>query len=110
MQTESTSTPTPASSPTVFLACPDVLRRKNCFLDRLTPEEEATVNAWRKQAAERLREALCSVPWYAKKAEKARLAGNEMAYWLDLQGSEMTLLRPACSTAETVAVSPAVAG
>lgn len=45
-------------------------------------------------AAERLRAAWCSVPFHAKKAERARLAGDEMAYWLDLQGSEATLRRP----------------
>lgn len=55
-----------------------------------------------RQAAERLREALCSVPFYAKRAEQARLAGDEMAYWIDLQGSEATLVRPpkASSTTE----------
>ncbi len=58
--------------------------------------------ATRLQRAERLREALCGVPFYAKRAEKARLAGDEMAYWLDLQGSEATLVRPPTksSTAE----------
>lgn len=42
----------------------------------------------RLQAAERLRERLSGVLWYAKRAEAARLAGDEMAYWLSLQGSE----------------------
>lgn len=51
------------------------------------------------QAAIRLREALCSVPFYARRAERARLAGDEMAYWRGLQASEATLMRPACSTA-----------
>jgi hypothetical protein len=46
------------------------------------------------EAAGRLCEPLCSVPFYAKKAEKARLAGDEMAYWLGLQASEATLRRP----------------
>lgn len=50
--------------------------------------------AARLQAAERLREALCSVPFYAKRAERARQAGDEMAYWLGLQASEATLRRP----------------
>lgn len=45
------------------------------------------------QAAHRLREGLGSVPFYAKRAEKARLEGDEMAYWLGLQASEMTLRR-----------------
>lgn len=45
------------------------------------------------RAAERLREQLSCVPFYAKRAEKARQAGDEMAYWRDLQGSEATLVR-----------------
>jgi len=45
-------------------------------------------------AAERLRAAWCSVPFHAKKAAAAKAAGDEMAYWLDLQGSEATLRRP----------------
>lgn len=94
MTTPSDSTQTAACIPTVFLECPQVLRQKNCFLDYLTPHEKAIVKAWRKQASERLREALCCVPFYANRAEQARLAGDEMAYWLGLQGSEMTLYRP----------------
>jgi hypothetical protein len=58
-----------------------------------TPESKANY-ARRLQAAERLRAALSSVPFYAKAAEKARLQGDEMAYWLCLQGSEATLQRP----------------
>lgn len=45
------------------------------------------------QAAQRLREGLSCVPFYAKRAEKARLEGDEMAYWLGLQASQMTLRR-----------------
>lgn len=45
------------------------------------------------QAAYRLRAALGSVPFYAKRAEQARLEGDEMAYWLGLQASQMTLRR-----------------
>ena len=61
----------------------------------LTPEEKATPHyQWRLQAAERLREALCSVPFYAKKAQRAKEEGDEMAYWLGLQASEATLRRP----------------
>lgn len=71
-----------------------MLYRKNCFLDSLTEQEKAEVEAWRQGAAERLRAHLSSVPFFAKKAEKARLAGNEMAYWLDLQGSQMTTRLP----------------
>jgi hypothetical protein len=68
------------------------------FLDGpLTPPENAQLKRERRlarwRAAERLREALSCVPFYAKRAEKARLAGDEMAYWLDLQGSEATLRR-----------------
>lgn len=58
-----------------------------------TPESKASY-ARALQAAERLRAALCSVPFYAKKAEAARLQGDETAYWLSLQGSEATLHRP----------------
>jgi hypothetical protein len=47
-----------------------------------------------RQAAERLREALCCVPFYAKGAAQAQaLHGDEMVYWLDLQASEATLVR-----------------
>jgi hypothetical protein len=46
------------------------------------------------QAAERLRETHSSVPFYAKKAEAARAAGDEMAYWLSLQGSIAGVLMP----------------
>lgn len=66
-----------------------------------TPEGVAMLQQ-HQQAALRLREALSSVPFYAKKTEKARLAGDEMAYWLDLQGSEATLRRrpKSCLTAD----------
>lgn len=47
----------------------------------------------RLQAAKRLRERLSCVPFYAKRAEKARLAGDEMAYWLELQSSQATAHR-----------------
>lgn len=57
-----------------------------------TPEAKAHY-AWRLQAARRLREALCSVPFYAKGAQDAKERGDEMAYWLSLQGSEATLVR-----------------
>lgn len=44
-------------------------------------------------AAERLREQLSGVPFYAKKAATAKASGDEMAYWLTLQGSQMTAHR-----------------
>ena len=47
----------------------------------------------RLQAAEALRERLSSAPWYAARAAKARAAGDEMAFWLDLQSSRMTAHR-----------------
>lgn len=52
---------------------------------------------WRLQAARRLREALYSVPFYANRADKARAEGGEeaeLAYWLNLQGSQAALVRP----------------
>jgi hypothetical protein len=45
-------------------------------------------------AAQRLREHLCCVPFYAKRAEKARLAGDEMAYWRSLQHLQLNILLP----------------
>jgi|JI9StandDraft_1071089.scaffolds.fasta_scaffold227156_2 hypothetical protein len=39
------------------------------------------------RAAERLRQTHGHIPFYAKKAEAARLRGDEMAYWLSLQSS-----------------------
>lgn len=47
----------------------------------------------RMQAAERLRERLSGVPFYAKGAAAAKARGDEMAYWLVLQGSQMTAHR-----------------
>ena len=63
---------------------------------------------WRVQAAHRLREALYSVPFYAKRADKAQAEGGEeaeLAYWLGLQASQMTLQRlpRSCFTAATKA-------
>lgn len=49
----------------------------------------------RLQAAERLRAALCGVPFYAKRAAQTKAeTGDEMDYWLDLKSSEATLVRP----------------
>lgn len=47
----------------------------------------------RLQAAERLRERLSGVPFYAKGAAKARERGEEHLFWLNLQGSQMTAHR-----------------
>lgn len=85
---------TQASSPIALPVCPEVLSRKNCFVDSLTDQEAEQVRIWRLEAARRLRAALSSTPFYADRAERARLAGNEMAYWLDLQGSQMTNVLP----------------
>jgi len=41
-----------------------------------------------------LREHLSCAPFYAKRAAKAKAAGDEMAYCLDLQGSSMTMEMP----------------
>lgn len=48
----------------------------------------------RLQAAQRLRETHSGIPFYAKRAQETRLAGDEMAYWLSLQSTEATLKRP----------------
>ena len=45
-------------------------------------------------AARQLQERLSSAPFYAKRAAKAREAGNEMTYWLSLQSSQATAHRP----------------
>lgn len=48
----------------------------------------------RMQAAERLRERLCTVPFYANRAAKvAAQTGDEMDYWLELQASQPTAHR-----------------
>lgn len=58
------------------------------------PEEPAR-HAQRLQAARRLREALCGVPFYANHAKRqVELTGDEMDYWLALQGSEPNVIRP----------------
>lgn len=63
----------------------------------LDPSDDPGYAEWqakRLQAAERLRAALCSVPFHAKKAEQARMDGDEMTYWCLLKDSEATLIRP----------------
>lgn len=48
----------------------------------------------RLQAAEQLRERLSGMPFHAKKAARWKAeTGNEMDYWLLLQGSQMTAHR-----------------
>ena len=53
--------------------------------------------------ARRLRETLCSNPWYAKKAAKAAAQGDEMEYWKDFWYSQVNLIHLPVefSTAET---------
>lgn len=61
----------------------------------------------RLRAAERLRERLSGVPFYAKGAAAAKAAGNEMGYWLNLQGSQGAIGMPSrASSAEML--TPAV--
>lgn len=48
------------------------------------PPSRVASAAERELAAEQARARLCGVPFYAKRAEQARLAGDEMAYWRDL--------------------------
>jgi hypothetical protein len=87
MTQESASTPQPESSKTL----PES-RFPGLTLERWRRPRISEAEAL--QAAEHLREDLSCVPFYAKRAaeEKAR-SGDEMAYWLDLQGSEATLRR-----------------
>ena len=50
-------------------------------------EREAEFLARRKLAAERLRERLSCVPFYAKRAEKAKAeTGCDLGYWSSLLG------------------------
>ena len=80
----------------LVLRCPDCLRRKNWYFANFTVEEDKLVAMWRLQAAYRLRAGLRGVPFYRDRAQRARAeTGSEMPYWLELQGSEMTLERPA---------------
>ncbi len=44
---------------------------------------------------QRTKEALSSVPWYAKKAQKAAAEGKEPEYWLSLWLSGVNFLHPA---------------
>lgn len=79
-----------------MLKCPDCLTRKNWYFLCFTAEEDEQVAIWRLQAAYRTRAALKSLPFYRNRAQSEREnSGSEMPYWLALQGSEMTLERPA---------------
>ena len=96
----SMSHPSASTRPVVNIKTPDISQFPGLTSERWQRPRISEAQAL--QRAERLREALCGVPFYAKRAEKARLAGDEMAYWLDLQGSQATLVRPPTksSTAE----------
>lgn len=69
-------------------------------LARLSPWVPVTAEQW-EQGPIRLREALCSVPFYAKRAaqEKAK-SGDEMVYWRDLFRSAPHMTRPPLSPAK----------
>lgn len=100
--------PEPYIPGSTHLKCPEFLRRENWYLRRFTPEEDAEVMAWRIQAAYRLRAGLMGMPFYAKRAMREReRSGSEMPYWLELQGSEMTLERPAPTVESLQGLSPA---
>lgn len=78
-----------------------ILKPDDLFTDWLSEKEYErsdpkiqAAHQWARQAAIRLREALCSVPFYAKGASAAAKMGDEMDYWLVLQSSEATLVRP----------------
>ena len=56
-----------------------------------TPEQIAASDKLRLQGAERLREHLYGVPFYAKRAQACKdRTGSETEYWLDLLGSRPT--------------------
>ena len=100
--------PEPHIPGSTHLKCPEVLRRKNWYLQPFTAEEDADVIAWRLQAAYRLRAQLNGLPFYANRAMREReTSGSEMPYWLRLQGSEMTLERPAPTVESLQGLSPA---
>lgn len=94
--TQSPSTPQMASSETQKAA---ILAER---ASRLSPWVPVTAEQL-EQGPIRLREALCSVPFYAKRAaqEKAK-SGDEMVYWRDLFLSAPHMTRPpsGSSTAE----------
>lgn len=94
--------PSASTRPVVNIKTPDISQFPGLTSERWQRPRNSEAQAL--QRTERLREALCGVPFYAKRAEKARLAGDEMAYWLDWQGSQTTLVRPPTksSTAEAL--------
>ena len=61
------------------------------------PESEEALHteaSRRLRAAEHLREDLSCVPWYANKAAEVKAeTGDEMIYWICLQGSAVNLNR-----------------
>lgn len=46
----------------------------------------------------RLRETLCSIPWYAKAAAEAEARGDELGYWKGLWSSQVNLVHPPVSS------------
>ena len=74
---------------------PEKYLRLMMFWHAPESEEALHAEAWRRvRAAQHLREDLCSVPWYAKKAAQVKAeTGDEMIYWICLQGSEVNLNR-----------------
>ena len=79
-----------------MIKCPECLRRKNWYLSQFSPEEDEQVSIWRLQAAFRARAGLKNLAFYANRAKREReKSGSEMPYWLSVQGSAMTLERPA---------------
>jgi hypothetical protein len=69
----------------------------NWLLQPLTPEEEAARVQFLKPGGARLREALCSVPYWAEGERRAMEQGGQAAvdeYWMVLFGNERNLHRP----------------
>lgn len=54
------------------------------WLNLVETPESLALSAKLRQGAVRLREELCGVPFYAKKAQQAKEAGDEMDYWVSL--------------------------
>lgn len=91
----------------LLLKCPEVLRRRNWYFASFTAEEDREIMMWRIQAAYRLRAALKDVPFYAKRAQQSRAtAATEMPYWVQLQGSQMTLERHAPGPESVAGLTP----
>jgi len=58
--------------------------------------------------SQRTKEALSSVPWYAKKAAKAELEGKEPEYWLSFWMSGVNSLWPAKASSTAKATEQAL--